>query len=58
MVKPECFPLENLQLPSGIWWVCEGLTESLGLAYEHCGKWNDWLMGTFCIVQTTLPNIL
>ena len=36
----------------------EGWTGGLGLAYEHCGLWNDWPMGTCCIVQGTLINIL
>ena len=35
-----------------------GWTGGLGLAYAHCGIWNDWLMGTCCIVQGTLPNVL
>ena len=28
------------------------------LAYGHCGIWNDWLMGTCCTTQGTLPSIL
>ena len=36
----------------------EGWTEGLGLAYAYCGIWNDWPMGTCCIVQGTLCTIL
>ena len=35
-----------------------GWTGDLGLAYSHWGRWNDWPMGTCCIAQGTLPNIL
>ena len=30
----------------------------LGLAYVHCGIWNDWPAETCYIAQGTLPNIL
>ena len=35
----------------------EGGTGGLGLAYAHCGIWNDWPMGASCIAPGTLPNI-
>ena len=31
-------------------------TGGLGLAYAHCSIYNDWPVGTGCIVQGTLPN--
>lgn len=36
----------------------EGWIGGLGLAYVHCAIWNDWPMGTCCMVQRILPNIL
>ena len=36
----------------------KGLTWGWGLAYAHCGIWNDWPTGTCCIAQGTLLNIL
>ena len=42
-------PKENRQ---GVW------TEGLGLAYALCGIQNDWPMGTCCIAQRTLHNII
>ena len=36
----------------------EGWTAGLGLAYAHCGMWNDWPKETCCIAQGTLPSIL
>ena len=36
----------------------EGWTGGLGLAYVHCGIWNDWPTATCCIAQGTLHNIL
>lgn len=35
-----------------------GMAWGLGLAYPHSGIWNDWPLGTCCIGQGTLPNIL
>ena len=35
----------------------EEWTGSLGLAYARWGMWNDWPMGTCCVVQR-IPNIL
>ena len=51
--------LKNLWLPKGAgsgWG--RGWTGDLGLAYAHGGTWNDWPMGTCCIAQRTLPNVL
>ena len=31
----------------------EDRIEGLGLAYAHCGIWNDWPRGNFCIAQGT-----
>ena len=36
----------------------KGWTGDLGLAYAHCGTWNGWPVGTCCVAQGTLPNIL
>ena len=36
----------------------EGWIESLGLAYAHYDIWNDWPMGSYCIAQGTLHNIM
>ena len=36
----------------------EGGIGGLRFAYSHCGIWNDWPIGTCCIAQGTLPNIL
>ena len=47
----------NLQSPKGTGGI-EECSESLGLAYTHCGIWNDWPMGNFCRAQGTLSNIL
>ena len=38
--------------------VGKGWTGSLGLAYAHCGMWNDWSMRTCSVAQGTLHNIL
>ena len=35
-----------------------GWIGGLGLAYAHCGIWNDWPTETCCVAQGTLPNIL
>ena len=40
------------------WWQGEGGNEGLGFAYAQRGTWNDWPIGTGCIAQRTLPNIL
>ena len=47
----------NLWLPKGTGGG-EGQTGGLGLAYAHCGIWNDWPMGTCYKAQRTLLNIL
>ena len=51
--------LKNLLLPMGTggggW---DRWTRSLGLACAHCGIWNDWPVGTCCIAQGTLRNVL
>ena len=49
---------DNLWLPKGTGGGGLGWTGSLGLAYAHWGIWNDWPVGTCCIAQGTLPNIL
>ena len=36
----------------------EAWTSGLGLAYAHCGIWNDWPMEKYWIAQGSLPNIL
>ena len=36
----------------------DGLRDGGGLVYAHHGIWNDWTMGTYCVAQGTLPNIL
>ena len=36
----------------------EGWTGGLGMAYAHCGIWNDWTKGNCWTTQGTLPNIL
>ena len=36
----------------------EGWTGGLSLAQAHCGMWNDWVAGTYCIGLGNLPNIL
>jgi len=36
----------------------EGWTGEFGLAYTQCGIWNDKPMGTCCIAEGTLLNIL
>ena len=36
----------NLWLPKGTSWE-EEQTEGLGLAYAHCGVWNDQPTGTY-----------
>ena len=35
-----------------------GMDGGWGMAGAHCGIWNDWPMGTCCMAQRTLPNIL
>ena len=35
----------------------EGWTGGLGLAYAHCGIWNDWPTGNCCIAQESLQNL-
>jgi len=47
----------NVWLPKGTGWR-EVWTRGSGLAYAHCGKWNDWPTGACCIAWGTLPNIL
>ena len=50
----------RLAVTKGDRWCGEGggWTGILGLAYAYCGIWNDWPMGTCCITQRTLHNIL
>ena len=52
----------NLWLPKGTGWeggmdwgFGAGIWNTYGI---HCGIWNDWPMGTCCIAQGILPNIL
>ena len=33
----------------------EGWTGGLGLAYAHCGIWNNWPVGTCCVAQGFYP---
>ena len=47
----------NLQLPKGSG-VGGRWMEDLGLAYAPCGVWDDWPVGTCCLAQGILPNIL
>ena len=35
----------------------EGWTGGLGLAYVHCGMWNGWPTGTYCIHRVLYPII-
>ena len=48
---------ENIMVTKRDRWVGEW-TGNLGLAYTHCGIWNDWPMGICYISQRTLPSIL
>ena len=34
----------------------EGWTGGLGLAYAHCGIWNNWPVGTCCVAQGFYPT--
>ena len=49
--------LKKLMVTQGDRWG-EGWTGGVGLAYAHWGLWNGWPMGTCCLAQRTLPNIL
>ena len=49
----KCFPITKGGQVVGEEW-----TGGLRLVYAHSGRWNDWLSGTCCRAQRTLPNIL
>ena len=44
----------NSWLPKGTAGGGKGWTTGLGLAYAHCGIWNDWPPGTCCVAQGIL----
>ena len=48
----------NLWLPKGTGWGSRDRVWGLGLACAHCGIGNVWTMGTCCIAQGILANVL